>query len=138
MIYEKALDFVTKALGRRRHNTSNGATQINIFYALIIMFNREINSGLAAGKFGADAAKILLDQYRDFDRILGSLDVDASINAAPATDDTPAEVLELIEKRTAAKKAKNWAEADAIRDQLKALGYAVVDTPAGPKAEKLA
>ena len=106
--------------------------------AAVFMFNREINSGLAAGKFGADAAKILLDQYRDFDRILGSLDVDASINAAPAADDTPAEVLELIEKRTAAKKAKNWAEADAIRDQLKALGYAVVDTPAGPKAEKLA
>ena len=105
--------------------------------AAVFMFNREINSGLAAGKFGADAAKILLDQYRDFDRILGSLDVDAAINVAPASDDTPAEVLELIEKRTAAKKAKNWSEADAIRDQLKALGYAVVDTPAGPKAEKI-
>ena len=81
---------------------------------------------------------LLLDQYRDFDRVLGSLDVDAAIAAAaPAADDTPAEVLDLIAQRTAAKKAKDFAKADAIRDQLKTLGYAVVDTPAGPKAEKL-
>ena len=34
--------------------------------------------------------------------------------------------------RTAAKKAKNFAEADAIREQLKAMGVEVIDTPQGP------
>ena len=33
-------------------------------------------------------------------------------------DEVPAEVTELVEKRAAAKKAKDWASADAIRTQL--------------------
>ena len=108
--------------------------------AAVFMFNREINSALAAGKFAADAGKVLLDQYRDFDRILAALDVDQAINAAQSAadaDDTPAEVKDLLEQRTAAKKAKDFAKADAIRDTLKNMGYTVVDTPAGPKAEKI-
>ena len=34
------------------------------------------------------------------------------------------------------KKDKNWAEADAIRDQLASMGWAVEDTPQGPKVVK--
>ena len=37
----------------------------------------------------------------------------------------------LIAKRTAAKKDKNWSEADAIRDQLKAAGIVLEDAPGG-------
>ena len=36
----------------------------------------------------------------------------------------PAEVTELVEKRAAAKKAKDWAAADAIRAQLTEMGWA--------------
>ena len=42
------------------------------------------------------------------------------------------EIDALVARRTEAKKAKNWAEADAIRDQLKAMGIEVTDTPQGP------
>ena len=35
--------------------------------------------------------------------------------------------------RTEAKKAKNWAEADRIRDELKAQGVEIIDTPQGAK-----
>lgn len=38
----------------------------------------------------------------------------------------------LVAARTAAKQSKNWGEADAIRDQLKAMGVEVTDTPNGP------
>ncbi len=50
--------------------------------------------------------------------------------------DAPAEVIALAEARTAARKAKDWAKADALRDELDALGWAVEDTAAGPKLVK--
>ncbi len=42
----------------------------------------------------------------------------------------------LVEERAKAKKEKNWARADEIRDELSALGYVVKDTPKGPVLEK--
>ena len=44
---------------------------------------------------------------------------------------------ELVEKRAAAKKAKDWAAADAIRAQLTKMGWAVKDTAQGPQLSKL-
>ena len=52
-------------------------------------------------------------------------------------DEVPAEVTELVEKRAAAKKAKDWATADAIRAQLTEIGWAVKDTAQGPQLSKL-
>ena len=52
-------------------------------------------------------------------------------------DDFPAEALALLEARKDAKKAKDWARADAIRDELKAMGFAVEDTREGAKLKKL-
>ena len=43
----------------------------------------------------------------------------------------------LMEKRTAARAAKDWASADAIRDELKALGWEIIDTPEGPCPRRL-
>ncbi|KAA1421408.1 cysteine--tRNA ligase [Nocardioides humilatus] len=42
-------------------------------------------------------------------------------------------VVGLLDERTAAREAKNWARADAIRDQIKKAGIEVEDTPTGPK-----
>jgi len=52
-------------------------------------------------------------------------------------DEVPAEVMELVEKRAAAKKAKDWATADAIRAQLTEMGWSVKDTAQGPQLSKL-
>ena len=52
-------------------------------------------------------------------------------------DEVPAEVTELVEKRAAAKKAKDWAAADAIRAQLTEMGWAVKDTAQGPQLSKI-
>jgi len=46
------------------------------------------------------------------------------------------EVEALVEARIAAKKAKNFAEADALRDKVAAMGYVIVDTAQGPKVQK--
>ena len=40
-------------------------------------------------------------------------------------------------ERAAAKKAKDWAAADAIRAQLTEMGWAVKDTAQGPQLSKI-
>ena len=51
--------------------------------------------------------------------------------------ETEAWILERIEARKAAKKAKDFAQADAIREELKAKGIAIEDTREGTKWKKM-
>ena len=51
------------------------------------------------------------------------------MQAAPQEGD--AEIDALVQARTEAKKAKNFAEADRIRDQLKEMGIVLVDSKEG-------
>jgi len=52
-------------------------------------------------------------------------------------EEFPAEATALLEERQAARKAKNFARADEIRDALKEMGFTVEDTATGPKLKKL-
>ncbi len=51
--------------------------------------------------------------------------------------DVPDKVLELVAERAAAKQNRDWGRADAIRDEIAKLGYAVKDTKDGVVVEKL-
>lgn len=68
-----------------------------------------------------------------FDSITGVL----GILQHKKAEEFPAEALALLEERTAVRKAKDWARADAIRDELKAMGYAVEDSKDGAKLKKI-
>jgi cysteinyl-tRNA synthetase len=52
-------------------------------------------------------------------------------------DDTPEEILSLAEQRQQARKDKNWAEADRLRDELKSRGWVIEDTPNGPRPKRI-
>ncbi len=75
-----------------------------------------------------------------FDTVLG-LDLLKQAAALKEKESTPAEgdtqIDALVAARTDAKKAKNFAEADRIRDELKAQGIEITDTPEGPKWKRL-
>ena len=77
-----------------------------------------------------DATK--LAALADMDRVL-SLDLLARAAARRETQETDPEIEGLVARRTKAKQEKNWAEADRIRDELKARGIVVTDTPQGAK-----
>jgi cysteinyl-tRNA synthetase len=46
-------------------------------------------------------------------------------------------VEKLVEERQRARKEKNWALADKIRDDLKSMGIILEDTPEGVKWKKI-
>ena len=95
-----------------------------------------------------DATK--LAAIADFDYVL-SLDLIAKAKALKekeaATVKTVGEIViegegdpeidAIVKARAEAKKAKNWAEADRIRDELKAKGIEVIDTPQGAKWKRI-
>jgi cysteinyl-tRNA synthetase len=45
--------------------------------------------------------------------------------------------LALMNEREEARKKKDWARSDKLRDELKALGYGTEDTPQGPKLRRI-
>ena len=49
----------------------------------------------------------------------------------------PAEIQALADARTAAKQARDFKKSDAIRDELKAKGWVIEDTPKGIKLKKI-
>lgn len=64
----------------------------------------------------------------DFDRVLGLRLATVEPKAEVVVSD---EALELVRQRDAARAARNWAESDRLRDQLKTMGFEVRDTPKG-------
>ena len=70
-----------------------------------------------------------------FDKVL-SLDL-LSADTDEADDDLDSEIEALIEKRQEARKNKDWATADQIRDELAARNIKLIDTPEGIKWEKI-
>lgn len=79
----------------------------------------------------SDATKIYL--LNDFDKVL-SLDLVKTANKLKEEKDSSvdtAKVEELIKKRTEARANKDWATADAIRDELNAMNVVIKDTPDG-------
>lgn len=95
--------------------------------AAIFDFVRDINT--CAGNSTQAARETAAETFDALTGVLG-------IVQHREKDDVPPEITALVEERTAAKKAKNFARADEIRDALAAQGYAVEDTAQGPKLVK--
>ena len=81
----------------------------------------------------AASAKTALRFFARVEDVLGCFGAEPS---ADATSDAPPELLALLQQRQDAKKQKNWAVADAVRDQIARAGWKIVDTPQGARLEK--
>ena len=75
----------------------------------------------------------------DFDQVLslGLMEAAAKLRAAAPAQESDPEIDALVAARTEARKAKNWAEADRIRDELKARGIVIEDTKEGVKWKRV-
>ena len=105
------------------------ADDLNTAEAIAQLFelSREANRLADAGNLSAAGAAEVLAAFRKFDSIIGCLDVDK----VPETEAIPPELARLAEQRAAARKAKNFAESDRLRDEIAARGYLIEDVPGG-------
>ena len=150
---KNALDRLKTAKGTLKFITENGADSLNVSEKEFIMslpgyrdrfiealdddFNtadavsvifelvRGSNSLAAGPAPSKEFAGASLDVFNELTGVLGLMYADAGVS------DADSEVEELIEARQAARKEKNWAEADRIRDRLGEMGVVLEDTPQG-------
>jgi len=98
----------------------NTADAVSAIFDLVRDINSNINEESSKG-----LVKFALDLYMELAGVLGILN-----KKEESLDD---EIEKLIEQRQQARKDKNWALSDKIRDDLKAKGIILEDTPAGVK-----
>ena len=102
---------------------------LNISVALAALFDfvREANKLIDNNVLSKEEAEKIYNLIMKFDSVLGV------IGEAKREEKLPKEAEELIRRREEARKAENWKKADKIRQQLKAMGVILEDTPQGVK-----
>jgi cysteinyl-tRNA synthetase len=98
-------------------------------WGAIFEWVRDTNRKLAENAMDPTAAAAALATWDKVDLVLGV--------GAPKEVEVPAEITALVEARQAARKAKDFKHADALRDELKAKGWVIEDTPKGARAKRL-
>jgi len=90
---------------------------------------RETNRLLAANQLSAAQAAAALAAWHKIDDVFGL--------GRKGETEAPPELLALLEARQAARKAKDFKDADAIREELKAKGWLIEDTPKGARLKRI-
>jgi cysteinyl-tRNA synthetase len=98
-------------------------------WGLIFGSVRDTNKAMAEGHVQAPLAAATLAAWDKIDSVLG-IGAKCGIQISD-------ELNSLLEARQAARKAKDFKRSDAIRDELKSKGWAIEDTPKGPRLKRL-
>jgi cysteinyl-tRNA synthetase len=100
---------------------------INIALAALFDFVRDVNNHLDKNMVSSQEAKRIYSLIMKLDGVLGV------IRDVSRQEKLPKEAEELIRNREKARQAKDWTEADKLREQLKSMGVIIEDTAQGVK-----
>jgi cysteinyl-tRNA synthetase len=89
---------------------------------------RDTNRLIAANQLSPSAAVDGIAAWQRLDSVFGL--------GRKSETGAPAEIVALLDHRQAARAAKDFKRADALRDELKANGWVIEDTPKGPKLKR--
>jgi cysteinyl-tRNA synthetase len=106
---------------------------LNTAAALGAMFElvRALNSAIDAGQLGPADVPMVRSAFDQFDAVLGILSLRRAEDERPPVP--VAEIEQLIEERHAARRRRDFAAADRVRDELAARGVLLEDSPAGTR-----
>ncbi len=106
---------------------------LNTAAALGAMFElvRALNSAIDAGEMGTGEVKVVEAAFDRFDHVLGVLSLRRAEDEQPPVP--VADIEQLIEDRHAARRRRDFAAADRIRDDLAARGVLLEDSAAGTR-----
>ena len=102
----------------------NTADAIAAWFELV----RDINTAVSDKSASKTDIAAYRELFNDFNSVLGLLYAESEA--------VPADVLDLVEKRKAAKASKDYALADSIRDEIAALGWVIEETRQGTNLKK--
>lgn len=119
--------------GHRAHFAGALGDDLNISDALAAVFNlmRDINRMLDSNELNRAGARAVLELFADFNTVLDVFELE------PEAASVPEDIMELAEARQAARKAKDFANADRLRDELKAKGWVIEDSADGWRVKPL-
>lgn len=106
-------------------NDLNTADAITVIFDMVKFANTKVTS-----KNSKELIKTVLEKLLELEEVLGIKNIKKSHD-----DVDEAKILDLIEKRSQAKKNKDYNTADSIREELDAMGVLIKDTRDGVKWE---
>jgi cysteinyl-tRNA synthetase len=92
---------------------------------------RALNSAIDAGEVGAGDVPKVKAAFETVDKVLGVISLRQQEDQHPALP--VAEIESRVTARQAARRSRNFAEGDRIRDELLALGIVLEDSPQGTR-----
>jgi cysteinyl-tRNA synthetase len=109
------------------------ADDLNISVALASLFEmiREVNGLADNGRVGRGDADSVLDLLRKFNGVLWFIDFNVKEMAVPE------ELEQALADRIEARKSRDWAKADQLRDYIQGQGYVIEDSSNGPRLKKI-
>jgi cysteinyl-tRNA synthetase len=112
------------------------ADDLNLSAGLAALFGfvKEVNSAIEARELGAGDHQRALAALARVDEVLGVLDASEWAEGEAGEDEGErAEIERLVAARDAARARRDFGESDRLRDELRARGVAVEDTPQGTR-----
>jgi len=106
---------------------------LNTAAALAAVFDlvRALNTAIDEGQVGREDVAVVRDAFGLFDRVLGVISLRQAEDARPPVD--AADIERLIEARKEARRQRDFAAADRIRDDLASRGILLEDTAGGTR-----